>query len=85
MSADSKSWFDESTAAQQRFVLLFLRRRWEFLRYCSKLGIAGLLMGWFTATAADLWNDKELGAVTEKLTETINSHGAGLYRLQPQN
>ncbi len=37
------------------------------------------------ARARDLWNHKDLGVVTDKLTQTINSHGAGLYRLQPQN
>ncbi len=31
----------------------------------------------------DLWNHQDLGAVTGKLTQTINSHGAGLYRLSP--
>jgi alpha-galactosidase len=35
--------------------------------------------------ARDLWNHKDLGVVTGKFTQTINSHGAGLYRLQPQN
>lgn len=31
----------------------------------------------------DLWNHKELGSVSGKFTQTINSHGAGLYRLSP--
>ncbi len=31
----------------------------------------------------DLWNHKDLGAFTGTFTQTINSHGAGLYRLQP--
>jgi len=37
------------------------------------------------AKVRDLWNHKDLGAVTDKLTQTIHSHGAGLYRVQPQN
>ena len=37
------------------------------------------------AKVRDLWNHKDLGAVTDKLTQTINSHGAGLYRVQPEN
>jgi alpha-galactosidase len=38
-----------------------------------------------SAKARDLWNHKDLGVVTGKLAQTINSHGAGLYQLQPQN
>lgn len=38
-----------------------------------------------SATVRDLWNRKDLGVVTGKFTQTINSHGAGLYRLQPHN
>ncbi len=33
----------------------------------------------------DLWNHKNLGIITGTLTQTISSHGAGLYRVQPQN
>jgi len=33
----------------------------------------------------DLWNHKNLGSISGTLTQEINSHGAGLYRLQPQN
>ena len=28
---------------------------------------------------------KDLGDVTDKLTQTVNSHGAGLNRIQPHN
>jgi hypothetical protein len=38
-----------------------------------------------SAKVRDLWNHKDLGAVTGKVTQTINSHGAGFYRLQPEN
>lgn len=31
----------------------------------------------------DLWHHKDLGTVTGTLTQAINSHGAGLYRVQP--
>ena len=31
----------------------------------------------------DLWIHKDLGTMTGTLTQTINSHGAGLYRVQP--
>jgi len=37
------------------------------------------------AKVRDLWNHKDLGSVNDKLTQTIRSHGAGLYRFQPQN
>jgi hypothetical protein len=37
------------------------------------------------ARVRDLWNHKNLGAVTGILTQSINSHGAGLYLVQPQN
>lgn len=37
------------------------------------------------AKVRDLWNHEELGTMTDTLTRTINSHGAGLYRIQPQN
>jgi hypothetical protein len=43
------------------------------------IGVAG------PAKLRDLWNPKDLGVITDKLTQTINSHGAGLYRVQPQN
>jgi hypothetical protein len=33
----------------------------------------------------DLWNHKDLGAVAGGLTQEINSHGAGFYRVHPQN
>ena len=33
----------------------------------------------------DLWTQKDLGAFTGTFTQEINSHGAGLYRIQPQN
>ena len=33
----------------------------------------------------DLWNHKDLGAVAGALTQDINSHGAGFYRVHPQN
>lgn len=45
----------------------------------NELGLPG------AATVRDLWNRKELGVVTGRFTQTINSHGAGLYRLQPHN
>ncbi len=33
----------------------------------------------------DLWTQKDLGAFTGTFTQEINSHGAGLYRIQPGN
>jgi alpha-galactosidase len=33
----------------------------------------------------DLWAQKDLGIFTGAFTEEINSHGAGLYRIHPQN
>jgi len=45
----------------------------------AEIGVSG------SARVRDLWNHKDLGAVTDKLTQTINSHGAGLYRVLPQN
>jgi hypothetical protein len=44
----------------------------------SDLGLAG------SAKVRDLWNHKDLGAVTDKLTQAINSHGAGIYLILPQ-
>jgi len=41
----------------------------------ADLGLSG------SVKVRDLWNHKDLGGVTEKFTQTINSHGAGLYRL----
>jgi hypothetical protein len=35
------------------------------------------------AKVRDLWNHKDLGVVTGQLTQAINSHGAGFYRVQP--
>jgi alpha-galactosidase len=45
----------------------------------ADIGLAG------PAKVRDLWSHKDLGAVTDKLIQTISSHGAGLYRVQPQN
>jgi hypothetical protein len=43
------------------------------------IGVAG------PAKLRNLWNHKDLGPVTDKLIQTVNSHGAGLYRVHPQN
>lgn len=43
----------------------------------AEIGITG------SCRVRDLWNHKDLGTITEKLTQPVNSHGAGLYRLQP--
>jgi hypothetical protein len=45
----------------------------------AEIGVAG------STKVRDLWNHQDLGPVTDKLTQTIKSHGAGLYRIQPQN
>lgn len=45
----------------------------------AQIGLAG------SATVRDLWNHRGLGLVTHKLTQTVHSHGAGLYRVQSQN
>jgi hypothetical protein len=45
----------------------------------ADIGVAG------PAKVRDLWNRKDLGSIIDKFTKTINSHGAGLYRVQPQN
>lgn len=45
----------------------------------AELGLAG------PARVRDLWRHKDLGTVSGQLTQTINPHGAGLYRVQPQN
>jgi len=41
----------------------------------ADLGLSG------SVKVRDLWNHKDLGSVTEKFSQTLNSHGAGLYRL----
>jgi hypothetical protein len=33
----------------------------------------------------DLWEHNDLGPISDTLTVTINSHGAGLYRIRPVN
>ncbi|HEX7570482.1 MAG TPA: hypothetical protein VF492_08250 [Verrucomicrobiae bacterium] len=45
----------------------------------ADLGFSG------SAKVRDLWNHKDLGAFTGAFAQEINSHGAGLYRLQPQD
>jgi alpha-galactosidase len=45
----------------------------------AEIGLAG------AANVRDLWRHSELGLVTDKLTQTVSSHGAGLYRLEPRN
>ena len=36
-----------------------------------------------SAKVRDLWTHKDLGIVSDQLTQVINSHGAGLYRISP--
>jgi hypothetical protein len=43
----------------------------------ADLGISG------PAKVRDLWTHTDLGTVTGEFTPTINSHGAGLYRVSP--
>ncbi len=38
-----------------------------------------------SAKVRDLWNHNDLGVIVGTLTQKINPHGAGLYRIQPQN
>lgn len=45
----------------------------------TDLGFSG------SAKVRDLWTHKDLGNFTGVFAPMINSHGAGLYRLQPQN
>ena len=45
----------------------------------ADLGFSG------TVTVRDLWNHKDLGQMTGTFSQPINSHGAGLYRVQPQS
>jgi hypothetical protein len=33
-------------------------------------------------SVTDLWTGKDLGRFTDEFTQTINVHGAGLYRIQ---
>jgi hypothetical protein len=37
-----------------------------------------------SVTVRDLWNRKDLGRMTGTVTRSINSHGAGLFRIHPQ-
>ena len=37
------------------------------------------------AKVRDLWNHEDLGTVVGTLTQKINPHSAGLYRVHPQN
>jgi hypothetical protein len=45
----------------------------------ADIGIAG------SATVRDLWRHKDLGSVTGTVSATVNSHGAILFRIHPQN
>jgi alpha-galactosidase len=45
----------------------------------ADLGISG------PVKVRDLWNHKDLGTFTGTFAQPINSHGAGLYRIHPQN
>lgn len=59
----------DATATQPRSVSVSL----------ADLGFSG------PVKVRDLWNHQDLGAVDGALTQPINSHGAGFYRLHPQN
>ena len=45
----------------------------------SDIGITG------SATVRDLWNQKDLGSVSDTVSATVNSHGAVLFRIHPAN
>jgi len=45
----------------------------------AQLGITG------SATVRDLWAQKDLGSVTGTISATVNSHGAALFRIHPEN
>jgi hypothetical protein len=45
----------------------------------SDLGITG------SAQVRDLWQNRDLGAVTNEFAPSINAHGAGLYRVSGKN
>jgi hypothetical protein len=45
----------------------------------ADLGFAG------PVKVRDLWNHKDLGMMSGALSQPINPHGAGLYRLEPRN
>ena len=45
----------------------------------SELGLTGKY------AVRDLWSHKDLGVVTEKISATVNSHGAVLYMIKPNN
>jgi hypothetical protein len=45
----------------------------------AEIGLAG------AANVRDLWHHDDLGLVTDKLTQTVSSHGAALYRIEPRN
>jgi hypothetical protein len=45
----------------------------------ADIGLSG------TCKVRDLWAQKDLAPITDTLTATVNSHGAVLYRIEPQN
>jgi hypothetical protein len=45
----------------------------------ADIGITG------SATVRDLWNHKDLGTVKDTVSETVNSHGAVLLKIHPEN
>jgi hypothetical protein len=45
----------------------------------SEIGLSG------SCKARDLWTQKDLGAFTGTVSATVNSHGAVLLRLRPDN
>ena len=59
----------DTSASQSRSVSVTL----------ADLGFSG------SVKVRDLWTHKDLGTFTGALAPEINSHGAGLYRVQPQN
>ena len=59
----------DATATQPRKISVSL----------ADLGFSG------SAKVRDLWTHKDLGNFTGTFAQEINSHGAGLYRVQPQD
>jgi len=74
------AWIADVPGTKDKYLALFnTASNAEPLEVSVSIAELGLRGG---VKVRDLWNHKDFGTVTDKFTQSINSHGGGLYRVQ---
>jgi hypothetical protein len=76
---DIIAWTADDPGSSDKYLALFNATDTTGKKITVKLEQLGLPG---THSVTDLWTGKELGRFTDEFTQTINVHGAGLYKIQ---